>query len=135
MTKLKHFCENKKGIDTNLVCKTYMNRCKGRVCFFFPKFVHLNENWSHNCFKINKNSDNTMKTINITISEVEFNKFGLKSTNFTFSEWIDIISREIAKQRLNQSVELAEKYGLSSMTMDEITREVNAVRKDAKNSY
>ncbi|MGV8137790.1 MAG: hypothetical protein AB2L20_21485 [Mangrovibacterium sp.] len=76
-----------------------------------------------------------MKTINVTISEVEFNKFGLKSTNFTFSEWIDIISREIAKQRLNQSVELAEKYGLSGMTMAEITREVNAVRKDAKNSY
>ncbi|MEN6454792.1 MAG: hypothetical protein ABFD10_11070 [Prolixibacteraceae bacterium] len=76
-----------------------------------------------------------MKTINVTISEVEFNKFGLKSTNFTFSEWIDIISREIAKQRLNQSIELAEKYGLSSMTMDEITREVNAVRRDAKNSY
>lgn len=76
-----------------------------------------------------------MKTINISISEEEFNKFGLQSTNFTFSEWIEIISREIAKQRLKQSIELAEKYGLSTMTMDEITAEIKAVREDAKNNY
>jgi hypothetical protein len=76
-----------------------------------------------------------MKTINVTISEVEFNKFGLKSTNFTFSEWLDIIGREIARQRLKQSIELAEKYDLSSMTMDEITREVKAVRENAKDSH
>ncbi len=78
---------------------------------------------------------NIMKTINISISEEEFNKFGLQSTNFTFSEWIEIISREIAKQRLKQSIELAEKYGLSTMTMDEITAEIKAVREDAKNNY
>ena len=75
-----------------------------------------------------------MKTINISISDLEFKKFGLQSTDYTFSEWVDIISRELAKQRLNQSLELAEKYGLSTMTMDEITKEVNAVRKDAKNN-
>ncbi len=72
-----------------------------------------------------------MKTIKVSISELEFNKFGLQSTDFTFSEWVDIISRELAKQRLNQSIELAEKYGLSTMTMEEITREVKAVRKNA----
>jgi hypothetical protein len=31
-------------------------------------------------------------------------------------------------------VALAEKYGLSKMTMDEITNEVKIVRQDAKNS-
>ena len=75
-----------------------------------------------------------MKTIKVSISELEFNKFGLQSTDFTFSEWVDIISRELAKQRLTQSVELAERYGLSSMTMNEITKEVKAVRKHAKNN-
>ena len=76
-----------------------------------------------------------MKTIKISISELEFNKFGLQSTDFTFSEWVDIISRELAKQRLEQSIELAEKYGLSNMTMDEITEEVKAARKNAKNNH
>lgn len=76
-----------------------------------------------------------MKTINISISDLEFNKFGLQSTNYTFSEWVDIISRELAKQRLEQSVELAEKYGLSNMTMDEITKEVNEVRKNEKGNH
>lgn len=76
-----------------------------------------------------------MKTINISISDLEFKKFGLQSTDYTFTEWVDIISRELAKQRLNESVELAEKYGLSDMTMDEITKEVNAIRKDAKNNH
>ena len=36
------------------------------------------------------------------------------------------------QQNLNRSVALAEKYGLSSMTMEEITNEVKAVRRNAK---
>ncbi|HET8810293.1 MAG TPA: hypothetical protein VFM65_08520 [Flavobacteriaceae bacterium] len=74
-----------------------------------------------------------MKTINISISEIEYNKFGLKSEKFSFSDLIDIISNELTKQRLNESIKLAEKYGLSKMTMDDISKEVNAVRKHAKN--
>ncbi len=37
-------------------------------------------------------------------------------------------------ENLNKSVHLAEKYGLSSMSMDEITEEVKAVR-NAKNRH
>ncbi|HET7360971.1 MAG TPA: hypothetical protein VFI78_03475 [Salinimicrobium sp.] len=74
-----------------------------------------------------------MRTINVSISEIEFNKFGLKSNKFSFSDLIDIISNELTKQRLNESIELAEKYGLSKMTMEEISKEVKAVRKNAKN--
>lgn len=74
-----------------------------------------------------------MRTINISISEVEFNKFGLKSDKFSFSDLIGIIRNELTKQRLNESIELAEKYGLSQMTMDEISEEVKAVRKNAQN--
>jgi hypothetical protein len=74
-----------------------------------------------------------MKTLNISISELEFTKFGLKKDKLTFSEFIEIISREISRQTLDKCVELSEKYGLSKMTMNEITKEVKAVRKNAKN--
>jgi hypothetical protein len=79
-----------------------------------------------------KNTGN-MRTINISISELEYNKFGLRSDKLSFSEFVDIISKELSKQTLDDCVELAGKYGLSKMTMDEITEEVKAVRKNAKN--
>lgn len=75
-----------------------------------------------------------MRTINVSISEVEFNKFGLKDNKLTFSELVNIISREISRQTLRKSVELAEKYGLSKMTMEEVDKEIKAVRKNAKNN-
>ena len=74
-----------------------------------------------------------MKTLNIAISDLEFDKFGLRSSSLSFSDFIDIISRELSKQRLTESLKLAKKFGLSDMTMDEITREVKSVRKSAKN--
>lgn len=76
-----------------------------------------------------------MRTINISISDLEFNKFGLKSDKLSFSELVDIISKELSKQTLEECVELAEKYGLSKMTMDEITQEVKAVRRNAKTRH
>lgn len=69
-----------------------------------------------------------MRTINVSISDLEYNKFSLKSDKFSFTEFVDIISNELAKQTLNDCIELAEKYGLSKMSMEEITAEVKAVR-------
>jgi hypothetical protein len=74
-----------------------------------------------------------MRTLNISISEVEYNKFGIKNDKLTFTDFIDIVSRELTRQNLNKCLELADKYGLSKMTMEEITDEVKAVRKNAKN--
>jgi hypothetical protein len=74
-----------------------------------------------------------MRTLNIAISEIEYNKFGIKSENLSFTEFIELVSRELTRQNLNKCVELAEKYGLSTMTMHEITNEVKAVREYAKN--
>jgi hypothetical protein len=74
-----------------------------------------------------------MKTLNVAISEVELDKFGIKNDTLTFSELIAIISRELTRQTLHKCIELSEKYGLSKMTIDEITEEVKAVRKNAKN--
>jgi len=74
-----------------------------------------------------------MKTLNITISDIEFNKFGIKDNKLNFSDFVDIVRKELTRQNLSKCIELAEKYELSKMTMDEITNEVKAVRKDAKN--
>ncbi len=69
-----------------------------------------------------------MKTLSVNISELEFNKFGLRKEKLSFSDLVELISRELTKKTLNDSVELAEKYGLSKMSMDAITKEVKAVR-------
>ena len=76
----------------------------------------------------------TMRTLNIAISDPEYEKFGIKNDQLSFTDFVDMISREISRQNLKKSVELSERYGLSSMTMDEISEEVKAVRTNAANS-
>ena len=74
-----------------------------------------------------------MRTLNVSISDIEYSKFGIKNDKLTFTDFIELVSKELTRQNLNKCVELADKYGLSKMTMDEITNEVKAVRKNAKN--
>ena len=74
-----------------------------------------------------------MRTLNISISDIEYNKFGLKNEKLSFTEFIDLVSKELIRQNLNKCLEPADKYGFSKMTMDEITNEVKAVRQNAKN--
>jgi len=76
---------------------------------------------------------NLMRTLNVSISDIEYNKFGLKEEKLTFTDFVDLVSKELTRQNLNKCLELADKYGISKMTMDEITNEVKAVRKNAKN--
>ncbi len=73
-----------------------------------------------------------MRILNVSISDMEYKKFGLKEEKLTFTDFIDLVSKELTRQNLSKCVELAEKYGISKMTMDEITSEVKAVRQDAK---
>ena len=73
-----------------------------------------------------------MRTLNISISDIELDKFGIKKDKISFSELLDLVSKELSRQTLNKCVMLSEKYGLSKMTMDDITKEVKAVRKNAK---
>jgi predicted transcriptional regulator len=75
-----------------------------------------------------------MRALNISISDLEFNKFEIPKENLTFTELVDIISRELLRQNMDKCLELAEKYGLSNMTMDEINEEVKATR-HAPGSY
>ena len=76
-----------------------------------------------------------MRTLNVAISDLEYGKFGIPCERLNFTDFIDIVSKELIRQNLNRSVALAEKYGLSSMTMEEITNEVKTVRRYAKSCY
>ena len=76
-----------------------------------------------------------MRTLNVSISEIEYNKFGIKNDQLTFTDFIDIVSKELTRQNLDKCIELADKYGLSQMTMEEITNEVKARRTATKRSY
>ena len=72
-----------------------------------------------------------MRTLNISISDMEFNHLGIKNENITFHEFTELVKREVIRNNLNNCVALAEKYGLSSMTMNE---EIKSVR-NAKNRH
>ncbi|MBC7588909.1 MAG: hypothetical protein H7178_11190 [Chitinophagaceae bacterium] len=74
-----------------------------------------------------------MRTLNVSISDIEYNKFGLKGEQLTFTDFVDMVSKELTRQKLNKCLQLADKYSLSKITMEEITNEVKAVRQDAKN--
>lgn len=73
-----------------------------------------------------------MRTLNISISELEFDKFGLKNEKLSFSELVEIINKELLRRNLRKTVQLAEKYNLSKMSMDDISEEVKSVRKKCK---
>ena len=73
-----------------------------------------------------------MRTLSIAISDIEYRKFGIKTDTFAFSDFVDLVSKELSRQALANSNQLAERFGLSTLTMDDITEEVKAVRKNAK---
>lgn len=76
-----------------------------------------------------------MRTLNVSISDIEYNKFGIKNDQLTFTDFIEIVSKVLTRQNLSKCIGLAGKYGLSTMTMDEITNEVKAVRQNAENRH
>lgn len=73
-----------------------------------------------------------MRKLSVSISEAEFNRFGLQEDDMTFNNLITLIRRQLMRENLNKCLELADKNGLSNMTMDEISDEVKAVRQNAK---
>ena len=78
---------------------------------------------------MNENLKNK-RTINISISDMEYNHLGIKNENITFSEFKELVKGEVLRNNLNNCVALAEKYGLSSMTMNEINKEIKSVRNE-----
>ena len=74
-----------------------------------------------------------MKTLNVAISDVEYNKFGLTNNVLSFSDFVDIVSKKIMRENMNSAITQADTCGISSMTTEDITSEVQAVRRNAKN--
>ncbi|WP_461246968.1 hypothetical protein [Treponema sp. R6D11] len=74
-----------------------------------------------------------MKTLNVAISDVEYTKFGLTNNVLSFSDFVDIVSKEIMRENMNAAITQADICGISSMTTEDITSEVQAVRRNAKN--
>lgn len=72
-----------------------------------------------------------MRTIQLKVSETDFQKYNFGSGEIKFTDLVELISREYARKALLECNEIAEQVGLSKMTMDEINAEVKAVR-DAK---
>ena len=75
-----------------------------------------------------------MRTLNIFISDFEYEKFDIKKDNLSFSELVDIIGRELSRQNLRKAIKLSEHCGLLNISMEEISKEVKAVRNNAANS-
>ena len=72
-----------------------------------------------------------MQTLQIKISNTDFQKYNLESREIKFTDLVDLISKEYARKALLECTEIAEQEGLSKMTFDEINAEIKAVR-DAK---
>ena len=75
-----------------------------------------------------------VRTLNISISDMEFNHLGIKNENITFSEFTELVKRDVVRNNFNNGIALAEKYGLSSMALNEIHEEIKSVR-NAKNRH
>ena len=74
-----------------------------------------------------------MRTIQIKVSETDFQKYDLGSgQEIKFSDLIEKVNLEYARKALMECNEIARQAGLSEMTLDEIDAEIKAVR-DAKN--
>jgi len=74
-----------------------------------------------------------MRTLNVAISDVEYTKFGITNNVLSFSDFVDIVSKELMRENLEAVITQADMCGISSMSMDDITSEVQAVRQNAKN--
>ncbi len=72
-----------------------------------------------------------MQTIQIKISNTDFQKYNFGNKEIKFTDLVDLISQEYARKALLECNAIAEQKGISKMTMDEIDAEIKAVR-DAK---
>lgn len=66
--------------------------------------------------------------LDIAILRHDFNESSLKGYSRDFSNLVDIVSKELVRQNLTKSVELAEKHGLSDIKMNDIDQEIKVAR-------
>jgi len=74
-----------------------------------------------------------MKTLNVAISDIEYAKFGITNNVLSFSDFVEIISKELMRENIEAAITQADMCGISSMSMEDISTEVQAVRFNAQN--
>lgn len=75
-----------------------------------------------------------MKTIQIKVSKTDAERYNLENDKeIKFAELVEKISLEYAREALLECNRIAQKAGLSNLTLDDINAEINAVR-DAKDN-
>ena len=78
-----------------------------------------------------RDKPNDMKTISVKIRQNDISKYGLVETSTVdFSELVDKITRDFAKQALQIAFEIAEITWLSTLSSDEIDKEIQAARNE-----
>ncbi len=70
-----------------------------------------------------------MGILQVSVSAQDLKKFGLDKSQISFEELLDKISTELARRALYACQDIAERVGLSKMTLEEINAEVTAVRR------
>ena len=73
-----------------------------------------------------------MQTIQVKISDTDLQRYKLESGSIKFTDLVEKISLEYARQSLLECNVLAEQTGLAKLSLDEINSEISAVR-NAKN--
>jgi hypothetical protein len=72
--------------------------------------------------------------LNISISDAEYATFGITNNVLSFSDFVDIVSKKLMRENLEEAISAAEISGLSALTMDDITAEVQALRQNAESN-
>jgi|AntRauMFilla1563_2_1112583.scaffolds.fasta_scaffold00337_7 hypothetical protein len=70
-----------------------------------------------------------MKTISLKIKPEDASRYGLEEiSSLKFDELVSKITADFTKEALLKAQSIAEKTGLSKMTLEEIDQEIKAVR-------
>ncbi|GBU23984.1 hypothetical protein R83H12_00604 [Fibrobacteria bacterium R8-3-H12] len=73
-----------------------------------------------------------MKTLQIAVPDVEYARLGIQVDVLDFSELEKLMEKNRLCKMQDSCVSLAEKYGLSTMTMDEISTEIKEYRAEKR---
>lgn len=73
-----------------------------------------------------------MRTLQVAVPDVEYARLGIREDVLDFSELERLMERNRLRKMQDRSVSLAEKYGLSDMTMDEINAEIKECRAERR---
>lgn len=72
-----------------------------------------------------------MRTIQLLVNEKDYFKYGFRKNRLTLSEFRKKIEIEIFQKSIEKSLKIAKETGLSKISLKDINKEIEKVRKDA----